>query len=163
MWNTDPEELQIWRNYGYKWSTVSYMWILDCLEDWWPQSTHCSRVNCTLAIVDQLPYKSGLVKNNHRASTSPSNQDSCCSTQSKHRGLSCGCRTHLRRHRTTSSHSLAIRPTHRILCMSNVHSSTYADLSKSARDILNEGFGLVLSRCENKMTHWQGMVSTRII
>ena len=94
MWNTDPEELQIWRNYGYKWSTVSYMWILDCLEDSWPQPTHCSRVNCTLTIVDQLPCKSGLAKNNHRAFTSPSNQDSCCSTQSKPHGLSCGCRTH---------------------------------------------------------------------
>ena len=94
MWNTDPEELQIWRNYGYKWSTISYMWILDCLEDWWPQPTHCSRVNCALTIVDQLLCKSGLAKNNHMAFTSPSNQDSCCSTQSKPRGLSCGCRTH---------------------------------------------------------------------
>ena len=70
------------------------MWILDCLEDSWPQPTHCSRVNCTLTIVDQLPCKSGLAKNNHRAFTSPSNQDSCCSTQSKPHGLSCGCRTH---------------------------------------------------------------------
>ena len=129
MWNTDPEGLQIRRNYGYKWSDINYMWTLDCLEDWCPQSTHCSRVNCTLTIIDQPLYKAGLAKNNHRAFTSPSSHDGCCSTQSKPHGLSCGCRTHLRRHQTTSSHSLAIRPIHRTLCVSNVHSSTYADLA----------------------------------
>ena len=40
--------------------------------------TGYSRVNYILTVDDLVPYKPGLAKNNHRAFTSPSSQDSVC-------------------------------------------------------------------------------------
>ena len=47
------------------------MWILDSEEEWCPQPTCCSRVNCTLTVAYQPPHKSGLARNTHEVFSSP--------------------------------------------------------------------------------------------